>query len=117
MVPAPRLAVPAYGQGEADPRLEQGFVVEGTYNGKLYRIHRPPLGMYGVHIEYDYCYLRPEDCIDISTNNDSLYCYPVKQNVVTKLSFATEGLYKMKMAGRKKERGVKGPSPVGDKRS
>lgn len=80
--------------------MEEGFVVEGRHNGQDYRIHRPPLGMYGVHIEYDYCYLRPEDCIDISTDNDSLYCYPVKQNVVTKLSFATEELYKMKMAER-----------------
>lgn len=80
--------------------MENGFIVEGEHNGKLYRIHRPPLGMYGVHIEYDYCYLRPEDCIDISTGNDSLYCYPVKQNVVTKLSLATEELYKLKMAER-----------------
>lgn len=80
--------------------MENGFIVEGEHNGKPYRIHRPPLGMYGVHIEYDYCYLRPEDCIDISTGNDSLYCYPVKQNVVTKLSLATEELYKLKMAER-----------------
>ncbi len=76
----------------------EGFIVEGTYNGKPYLIHRPILGMYGVHIEYDYCYLRPEDCIDISTGNDSLYCYPVKQNVVTKLSLATEELYKLRKA-------------------
>ena len=82
--------------------MENGFVVEGEYNGKPYRIHRPPLGMYGLHIEYDYCYLRPEDCVDISTDNDSLYCYPTKQNVVTKLSFAVEELYKIKMAERKK---------------
>lgn len=80
--------------------IEDGFIVEGQYNGKRYRIHRPPLGMYGVHIEYDYCYLRPEDCIDISTGNDSLYCYPTRQNVVTKLSLATEELYKMKAEER-----------------
>ncbi len=87
--------------------MDNGFIVEGTHNGKPYRIHRPPLGMYGVHIEYDYCYLRPEDCIDISTNNDSLYCYPVKQNVVTKLSLATEELYKLKMEERAARRAVK----------
>ena len=58
--------------------------------------------MYGLHIEYDYCYVRPEDCVDISTDNDSLYCYPTKQNVVTKLSFATEEIYKMKRAERKR---------------
>jgi len=75
---------------------ENGMVVRGHYNGKDYQIVRPPLGMYGVHIEYDYCYLRPEDCIDVSTDDDSLYCYPVKQNVVTKISFAVEEIYKMK---------------------
>jgi len=88
------------GKAKLTHSMADGFIVEGEYNGSPYRIHRPPLGMYGVHIEYDYCYLRPEDCIDISTDNDSLYCYPVKQNVVTKLSFATEELYKIKMAER-----------------
>ena len=78
-----------------------GLVLRGSYNGKDYQIVRPPLSMYGVHIEYDYCYLRPEDCIDISTDGDSLYCYPVKQNVVTKLSFAVEELYKMKRKNEK----------------
>ena len=84
-----------------------GFTIEGEYNGKKYRIHRTVAGMYGLHIEYDYCYVRPEDCIDISTDKDSVYCYPTKQNVVTKLSFATEELYKVKMeerARRKAER-------------
>ena len=52
--------------------------------------------MYSLHVEYDYCYLRPEDCVDISTDDDSLYCYPTRKNVVTKLSFATEELYKLK---------------------
>ena len=80
---------------------ENGFVLKGSYNGKDYQVHRPPLGMYGVHIEYDYCYLRPEDCIDISTEDDSFYCYPTQQNVVTKLSFAVEEIYKMKTEGRK----------------
>jgi hypothetical protein len=56
--------------------------------------------MYGLHIEYDYCYVRPDDCVDISTDNDSLYCYPAKQNVVTKLSFATEELYRLKRRAR-----------------
>ena len=77
---------------------DNGMVVRGHYNGKDYQIVRPPLGMYGVHIEYDYCYLRPEDCIDVSTDDDSLYCYPVKQNVVTKVSFAVEEIYKLKKA-------------------
>ena len=77
-----------------------GFVIEGEYKGKKYRIRRPVSGMYGVHIEYDYCYVRPDDCIDISTSKDSLYCYPTKKDVVTKISFATEELYKFKMKDR-----------------
>ena len=63
--------------------------------------------MYGLHIEYDYCYVRPDDCVDISTDNDSLYCYPTKKNVVTKLSFAVEELYKIKRAERTAGRRVK----------
>ncbi len=95
------------GKAKLTHDTENGFVVQGEYNGKLYRVHRPPLGMYGVHIEYDYCYLRPEDCIDISTGNDSLYCYPVKRNVVTKLSFATEELYKLKMEEKKRKKAAR----------
>ena len=95
------------GMAKLTHSMEDGFVVEGEHNGMPYRIHRPPLGMYGLHIEYDYCYLRPEDCVDISTDNDSLYCYPTKQNVVTKLSFATEELYKMKMAEKAAKRSLR----------
>ena len=77
--------------------MTRGFVLSGEYNGEKYEIERHPSGMYGVHIEYDYCYLRPEDCIDISTDKDSFYCYPEKQNVVTKLSLATEEIFKIHM--------------------
>ncbi len=80
---------------------QEGYVLEGVYNDAAYRVERKPQDMYGVHIEYDYCYLRPEDCIDISTNNDSFYCYPTKQNVVTKLSLATEEIYKYEQECRK----------------
>ena len=77
---------------------ENGFVLKGHYNGENYLIERKPRTMYGVHIEYDYCYVKPFDCIDISTEKDSFYCYPTKQNVVTKLSLATEEIYKIKMS-------------------
>ena len=70
---------------------ENGFVLEGHYNGADYRIQRMPVQQNSLHIEYDYCYLKPEDCVDISTENDSFYCYPLtKTDVVTKLAFATE---------------------------
>ena len=41
------------------------------------------------------------------TGNDSLYCYPVKRNVVTKLSFATEELYKLKMEEKKRKKAAR----------
>lgn len=72
---------------------KQGFIVEGEYNGEKYRISRPSVGMYAVHIEYDYCYIRPEECIQISTLNDTFVCYPTKKNAVTKISLATEEMY------------------------
>ena len=75
----------------------EGFVLKGHYNGKDYDIQRVPTATNSLHIEYDYCYIKPFDCVDISTENDSFYCYPTKQNVVTKLAFATEEIYRINM--------------------
>lgn len=72
---------------------KNGFVLEGVYNGSPYRVQRMPLETNSLHIEYDYCYIKPFDCVDISTEKDSFYCYPKKENVVTKLAFATELIY------------------------
>lgn len=74
-----------------------GFVLEGHYNGSDYRIERTPIENNSLHIEYDYCYIKPFDCVDISTERDSFYCYPTKENVVTKMAFATEEIYKMQL--------------------
>lgn len=82
------------GKAKITHDAENGFTLTGFYNNKEYCINRKPLKMNSLHIEYDYCYLKPEDCFDISTENDSFYCYPYnKKNVVTKLAFATEILY------------------------
>ena len=87
---------------------ENGFVLEGEYRGKEYRIQREPLQTNSLHIEYDYCYLRPEDCLDVSTENDSFYCYPeTKKNVVTKLAFATEIIYEKHREATAKSRVVR----------
>ena len=78
---------------------EEGFILEGEYNGEVYRVHRTPMQTNSLHIEYDYCYIKPFDCVDISTENDSFYCYPVtRTDVVTKLAFATEILYERSKA-------------------
>ena len=74
--------------------IEKGFILKGHYNGEDYFINRSPVQTNSLHIEYDYCYIKPFDCVDISTENDSFYCYfKTKKNVVTKLAFATEILY------------------------
>ncbi len=84
--------------------LENGFVLQGHYNGADYRIQRTPIENNSLHIEYDYCYIKPFDCIDISTDKDSFYCYPTKENVVTKLAFATEEIYQQKLAETSKNK-------------
>ena len=81
--------------------VEQGFVLEGTYNGARYCIHRPPLATNSLHVEYDFSHLKPVDCLDISTENDSFYSYPTQQNIVTKLGFATEAIYQQALAKKK----------------
>jgi DNA-directed RNA polymerase subunit RPC12/RpoP len=76
--------------------IEEGFVLQGEYRGEPYRIQRVPLQSNSLHIEYDYCYIKPYDCVDISTEDDSFYCYPDPSiNCVTKLAFATELLYEL----------------------
>ncbi len=82
---------------------ENGFVLEGNYRNSDYRIQRKPLQTNSLHIEYDYCYIKPFDCLDISTENDSFYCYPTKENVVTKLGFATEIIYEQNRTKNKQK--------------
>ncbi len=77
---------------------KNGFILEGNYRNEDYRIQRTPLQTNSLHIEYDYCYIKPFDCVDISTENDSFYCYPKSQNVVTKLGFATEEIYRINLS-------------------
>ncbi len=84
-----------------------GFVLEGNYNGSPYRVQRTPAENNGLHIEYDYCYIKPFDCVDISTEKDSFYCYPTRENVVTKLAFATEAIYQLDRQKRKEKLEVK----------
>ena len=83
--------------------LENGFILKGHYRNEDYYINRTPAQTNSLHIEYDYCYLEPRDCVDISTENDSFYCYPTKANVVTKLAFATEIIYQ-KATAKKPEK-------------
>ena len=79
---------------------EKGFVLEGTYRGQVYRCHRMPLQTNSLHVEYDFGPIKALDCFDISTENDSFYCIPTKQNCITKLAFATEEIYKRSLQNK-----------------
>ena len=81
------------GKAKVKHTIENGFILEGFYNNKEFRIIRTPLQSNSLHIEYDYCHIKPYDCFDITTEDDCYFCYPTKKNVVTKLSFATEEIY------------------------
>ncbi len=71
-----------------------GFVFEYFVNGAKKIIVKEPLSMFGCHIEYNYN--SKGDCIEISTLDDTFYLYFInKKNVVTKIHFATEELYKL----------------------
>ena len=61
---------------------------------KEYRIIRTPLSANSLHIEFSYVHIRHDDCFVINTEDDSYFCYPTKENVITKLSFAVEEIYK-----------------------
>lgn len=85
------------GRGVLIHNPEDGFILEGEYNGYKYRIQRRPQSMYGVHAGYDYTYIAPGDCVGISTQDDSFFSYPEHyKNAITKISLATEEIYKMK---------------------
>jgi len=93
---------PSLGQAKLTHDPVNGWVLEGHYNDKDYRIQRTPLQMNSLHVEYDWFRIRRADCLDISTDQDSFYCYPTQQNVVTKLAFATEEIFQMHLAEKRK---------------
>ncbi len=80
-----------------------GFHVKGTFEGTAFSLEKEPLSTYSIHIEYDYLG-KGADCISLSTLDDTYYLYPRhRKNVVTKLHFAAEELYKIVNAEAKKK--------------
>lgn len=72
-----------------------GFKLTANFDGEDFSLHKEPLSMYSAHIEYNYLG-KYGDCVDLSTLEDTYYIYPLnKKNIVTKLHFATEELYKI----------------------
>lgn len=72
---------------------KKNLIFKGFYKKQEYRIIREPLMANSLHVEYDYCHIKPYDCFDITTKDDCYFCYPKKQNVITNLGFATEAIY------------------------
>ena len=85
---------------------ENGFRLRGFYNGREYYIHRRPEQNNSLHVEYEWAKMKPFDCVDISTENDSFYCYPTQKNIVTKMAFATEEIYQRCGGKRRSPRAV-----------
>jgi 1-acyl-sn-glycerol-3-phosphate acyltransferase/DNA-directed RNA polymerase subunit RPC12/RpoP len=73
---------------------EKGFVLEFSQEGEKIVLEKDVPTMYSVHIEYEYN--NKGDCVDLSTLEDTYYIYFKNlKNVVTKIHFATEELYKL----------------------
>lgn len=81
------------GKAKITHDINEGFMVEGFYRGKKWRVHRLPQQMNSLHVEYDFGPLKKFDYVDISNENDSFYCRLSNRNRLTKLAFATEEIY------------------------
>ena len=91
---------------------ERGFELEGYYRGERYYINRQPDQTNSLHVEYDFTPLKKQDYVDISTENDSFYCRPTKENVITKLGFATEEIYLRSVGAKRNTSRVMGENKV-----
>ena len=78
---------------------KNGYSKKGHYNGQDYSIEKAPLENYGVYVEYDWEKLKEKngkDLFSLSTLKDTFFFFPhTQKNIITKLSLATEELYKM----------------------
>ena len=73
----------------------EGFFLTGSWKGVDWNLKVPTASLYSVHIEYNYK-VEHRDCIDLSTLNDTFFIYPKGEDFsVTKISLATEELFKL----------------------
>lgn len=83
-----------YNHGEGKLiQTPEGTRIECTAYGEPTVVEKKPLELYSMHIEYDY--RGRGDCVDISTSDDTYWLYLTKRDAITKLSFATEEIYKL----------------------
>ncbi len=79
-----------------------GFKLTFKDEGEDVEVTLPQYETYGVHIEYEYLH-KFGDCVDLNTLNDTFYVYPDGSVPfsVTKMSLATEELYKVYWKNKK----------------
>lgn len=79
----------------------QGFSVKGTFDGVDYSLTLPSKLRYSIHVEYDFRRWK-RDCVDLSTLTDTFFVFPEGEDFsVTKISLATEEIYKHLTDGEK----------------
>ena len=77
-----------------------GFKLTGIHKDQPYEVVLPSKSTYGVHIEYEYLG-KYGDCVDLNTIDNTYYVYPECERFsVTKISLATEEIYKYKFKGK-----------------
>lgn len=84
--------------------LENGMTLEGHYRGEDYKISRPSRGLYNLHIEYNYCFVKHEPCIQLSVADNTFICYTHKKDVVTKVYFAVIAIHEKLMRQRQENK-------------
>ena len=78
----------------------EGFHLKGKYKDEEYEVEIAANTSYGVHIEYEYLG-KYGDCVDLNTIDNTYYVYPECERFsVTKISLATEELFKKYEAER-----------------
>jgi hypothetical protein len=73
---------------------QDGFTLEGDFDGEHFLLQKPVNQMYSIHIEYNFH--GHDEAISLSTLEDTYFIYPLElRNIATKVHFATEELYKL----------------------
>jgi DNA-directed RNA polymerase subunit RPC12/RpoP len=75
---------------------EDGFVLDGNYNNNDFHFTWTPLMNYSLQTEYSSPAFKKRDIFGLSTFSDTLMFVPKNNQVIQKLYFAVEELYKIK---------------------
>lgn len=79
---------------------KDGFRLEGEEAGKEFLLTRPVNSMYSCHIEYNF--KKQGDALELCNLQDTYFVHPQGyDNIVTKIHFATEEMYKLDKLTRK----------------